>query len=217
MLLQQGGGANPALAIAGGILVFVCLILVVALVIAIFFLLTLHRALARCAPENRAMQPGLVWLNLIPCFNIVWQFVTVIKVADSLKNEFESRGLGRDETYGRTLGLTWLVLNLVGSIISNVGSFLTNPALGGGPPPGQGPDFTGLIVSLVSLPFSLGSLVLFIVYWVRIYGYSRELDETSRRWDDDDRPRRRDDYDDDYDDRGRGDDRDRRRDEDGDG
>jgi hypothetical protein len=33
---------------------------------AIFFLLTLQRALGRCSPESRTMEPGEVWLLLYP-------------------------------------------------------------------------------------------------------------------------------------------------------
>src|SRR5262249_23624412 len=80
----------------GPILGMFCLIvgafLVVALVIAIFYLLTLHRALDKVSPRNRLMEPGMVWLSLIPCFNIIWAFFVATRVPDSLRNEFQERG-----------------------------------------------------------------------------------------------------------------------------
>jgi hypothetical protein len=32
------------------------------------------------------MEPGMVWLNLIPVLSLVWQFITVIRVAESLES-----------------------------------------------------------------------------------------------------------------------------------
>ena len=45
--------------------------LAVGLAVGIFYILSLQKALNRCAPENRAMEPGMVWLLLIPCVFLV--------------------------------------------------------------------------------------------------------------------------------------------------
>ena len=91
--------------------------LLVFLVVFIFFFLTLSKALSRCHWRNRTMEPGQVWLNFIPLFHLVWQFITVNRVADSLRNEFYDRGWHRrDEDYGRGLGIAacalWIVAGL---------------------------------------------------------------------------------------------------------
>ena len=57
------------------------IVFAVLLVPMIFYLLTLQKALNRCSPECRAMNPGMVWLMLIPLFNVVWQFFIVINLA----------------------------------------------------------------------------------------------------------------------------------------
>jgi hypothetical protein len=152
-LLAQAGGNNqnnddfdipPEM--MGVFVAFVCGFLIVLLIVAIFFLLTLSKALSRCHPRNRTMEPGQVWLNLIPLFNIVWQFITVYRVADSLRNEFSDRGWHRrDEDYGRGLGTAYCVLNLVSAI----------PYLGA--------------------LFGLAGLICFIIYWVKIANYSSQL------------------------------------------
>jgi hypothetical protein len=85
-------------------------------VIKIPFLLTLHKALARCQPHNRTMEPGMVWLNMIPLFDLVWQFITVNRIGDSLYNEFRDRGWHRGEDYGRGLGLAACILYTIGSL-----------------------------------------------------------------------------------------------------
>jgi hypothetical protein len=114
-------------------------------ILTVLFFITLHRALNRCRPQNRAMQPWLVWMNLIPFVNLVWQFVTVFQLAASLSNEFGTRGWHRGADYGRTSGIVLCGLN-VGSVI---------------------PDY-GLVCAI-------GGFVLWIVYWVQIAGYGAQL------------------------------------------
>jgi hypothetical protein len=97
---------------------FEFLIVVGALVaLAVAFALTaellavLARALRAVSPSNRRMDPGQVWLNFVPVFNLVWATVTVERVAESLRDEFRDRGLdGPTEDYGRRLGVITLVL-----------------------------------------------------------------------------------------------------------
>ncbi|AMV28148.1 hypothetical protein VT84_27325 [Gemmata sp. SH-PL17] len=77
-----------------------------AVVVEIFFLLTLSKAIGECHPRNRTMEPGMVWLNLIPIFNLAWKLVTVIRVSETLEREYRYRGWHRrDETYGYGVGL----------------------------------------------------------------------------------------------------------------
>jgi hypothetical protein len=180
-LNNQNNGPPPEfwivfLVVLGGILV-------VALVIAIFFFLTLSKALSRCHPRNRTMEPGMVWLNFIPLFNIVWQFITVNRVSESLSNEFYDRGWDRQgEDYGKGVGMTYCIMNLLGWI-----------------------PYCGMLFGIVGL-------VCLIIYWVKIANYSGQLvahrddydDRDDDRYDDRDDsrgPRRRDETDDGYEDR----------------
>jgi hypothetical protein len=166
------------------LLVVIGVILLVSLIVGIFFLLTLHRALARCAPHNRRMEPGMVWLNLVPLLSLVWMFITVSRVAETLRNEFRDRGWHRrDDDYGNGVGMAACGLNIA-SIIPYIGGCL-----------------------------GLAALVCFIIYWVKIAGYSGRLatrhysEYEDHRYDD-----RDDDYED-YDDRPRRRERDRDRDD----
>ena len=104
--------------------------LVLILVVGSAFFAAITRALRRVSPENRRMEPGQVWLNLVPVFNIVWATVTVERVAESLRNEFRERGMdGPSESYGRGRGLTALVLLLI--VVPPVTALVTWPvALG---------------------------------------------------------------------------------------
>src|SRR6266852_353173 len=82
-----------------------------------FYLLTLQKALSRVSPRNRLMEPGMVWLMLIPCFNTIWQFFIVTRVAGSLRNEFRDRKRDDGSDYGKGFGLIYATLNVVGSFV----------------------------------------------------------------------------------------------------
>ena len=126
---------HPVLA-GFGILTAVLIIFAIMIVPTIFYLLTLQKALNRCSPENRAMNPPMVWLMLIPLFNLVWQFIVVLNLAKSLGAEFQKRGIPEDPNPGQTLGLVMCVSSLL-----------------------CGPVY----------------LIVWIVYWVKVAGYSAKL------------------------------------------
>jgi hypothetical protein len=124
------------------LLVLACPFFIIAFV---FFLLTLHKALSRCAPESRTMDTGQVWLMFIPLFNLVWQFIVISRVSSSLGNEFRRRNIPAEAQPAKAVGLA--------SCILFVTSFI--PILG---------LFTGI-----------GAFVCWIIYWVKIAGYSAQL------------------------------------------
>lgn len=132
--------------LATGFIIAFLIVFAISLVPAIFYILTLQKALNKCNPENRDMSPGLIWLYLIPLFNLFWHFMIVFKMASSLEKEFKSRQIETDPMPGKTLGLVMCIL-FACSIIPGIG---------------------GLI--------SLGGLVCWIIYWVKIAGYSKQLD-----------------------------------------
>ena len=113
---QQGDAAG-----AIGVLVCYGVVIVVAIIIHIFFLLTLSRCLAQCSPRNRTMEPGAVWLNLIPLFNLVWMFITIFKLSDSLRNEYRDRGMRSDDPeFGKMMGILYMVFNFLCGFVALV-------------------------------------------------------------------------------------------------
>ncbi len=85
---------------------------VIALVVFILYLITLMNTLNAVSPANRRMTPGLVFLLLIPLFNLVWNFLVVTKIRDSLQAEFSARNLsGQGFAYG--VGLAMCILYIV--------------------------------------------------------------------------------------------------------
>src|SRR5947207_546855 len=92
-----------------------CFLFLIVFIAAIAFLAAADRVLKRVEPDNRRMEPGLVWLNLIPVFNLLWMIVTIERVGESIRNEFQSRGRHkRTESYGKTSGLAAMILTFIG-------------------------------------------------------------------------------------------------------
>ncbi len=112
----------------------------------VFFLLAQQRALSKCSPANRTMTPGLVWLQIVPFFGFIWQFFVVLALANSLENEFAARRIPEERKPGQSIGLA-MCITRVCTVIPFLGIFA-----------------------------AIASFVLWIVYWVKIAGFSRKLD-----------------------------------------
>jgi hypothetical protein len=154
-----------AAAVDTAVLGLVCLLLIVAILIAVFYLLTLQKALSRVSRRNRLMEPGMVWLSLIPLFNIVWNFFIVTRIPDSLRNEFRDRGQDDGSDYGKGIGLTNAIIGVASiplSVMRNVSEAAKQLEL-------------TMVFALIEGVLGLVSLVLFIIFWVRIAGYSKQL------------------------------------------
>jgi hypothetical protein len=136
---------NAAAGIGFALLIGALIGLAIGLIVMVFYILTLQKALNKCAPENRAMQPAMTWLLLIPCFGLVWHFFVVINMAKTLGAEFQKRGISEEPEPGKVLGLVMCGL-FVGGCIPFL-NYLCGPA----------------------------GLVCWIIYWVKISGYSNKL------------------------------------------
>lgn len=137
--LAHGAGAF-------GLLVGMLIGFAIILIPLVFYVLTLQKALNRCAPESRAMEPALLWLLLIPCVGFIWHFFVVLNMAKTLGAEFQKRGLPEEAEPGKKLGLIMCGL------------------------------MCGGIIPIIGLLFSLGGLVCWILYWLKIAGYSKKLE-----------------------------------------
>ena len=124
---------------------FLFIIFAVAILIAVLYLLTLQNVLKEIEPQNRLVEPSNVWLMFIPLFNLIYPFILYPKISESLRNEFDSRGLSKSGDYGRAIGITMPILGLCGWI----------PILGG---------LAGL-----------ANLILFIIFWVKMSEFKNEL------------------------------------------
>jgi hypothetical protein len=128
--------------------IFALLVLAGFLVIAIFYLQTLSNALRKCSMMSRTMQPGMVWLLLVPFFNIIWQFFVVLALAQSLGNESRARNiLSVEPEPGKSIGIAMCICSVCG------------------------------IIPILGILAALANLVLWIIYWSKIAEFSRMLDQ----------------------------------------
>jgi hypothetical protein len=121
LLFAQKGPPPEAAAVMGGMLIvwlaLICvgsIVSILALVVVIMHLITEYKALNLVKPRNRTMEPGMIFLIFIPYFGLVWQFFIVIRLAESLRNEYEDRGWNTEgESFGKGIGLTAAILNVI--------------------------------------------------------------------------------------------------------
>ena len=140
------------------------ILLLVFVVIAVLFLLTQQNTLKAVKPENRLMQPGLVWLQLIPLLGQIWQFFVVIRIAGSIRKEIEFQEgdsiLGSSDLRvverlrklpTAAIGIAYGILTFTGTFVNLFSTMGSNSPL---------IPVTGLII--------LAGMVCWIIYWVRL-------------------------------------------------
>ena len=108
--------------------------------------ITMQNSLTFVHPQFRKLEPGLVWLTMIPVFGFVWQFIVVLAVARSLREEFYCRSvLTREPRPGQGSGLTASVL------------------------------LTCLVYPLFGLPVAIVSIIPLLIHRGRIIEYTNLL------------------------------------------
>ncbi len=121
--------------------VFILLPMGIFLIPYVFFIRAQYTILLAIQPENRLMNPLEVWFQMIPLFGLIWQFVVVARVADSIQREYQSHkevsflGMGDgelqekiDERVTYTTGFSYCVV-LVLSFIPVIGFIIGIPML----------------------------------------------------------------------------------------
>ena len=126
----------------------------------ILFLVTQQNTLRAIQPQNRLMSPGEVWLQMIPLFGMVWQFIVVTRISGSLKREFESwkndsilglpeaeavQMLNRRPTY--EIGIAYCIL------------------------------FCCSLIPLLGSIASMAGVVCWIIYWIKLAEYKRMVEK----------------------------------------
>jgi hypothetical protein len=146
-------------------------ILVAFVVPAVFFLLAQYTTLKTISPANREMSPAEVWFQLIPVFNLYWQFVVVTRIADSLLKEqvfLESQddsilgipdfdaveAIGNRPTY--KIGITWCTLFLLDIIAARL-------------------QWISVDYGIIRGLLGLSAMICWIVYWVELVKNKKKI------------------------------------------
>lgn len=127
-------------------IILIVFVLAIFLLPFVLFLWTQHSTLREVHAVNRRIQPSEVWLQLVPLFGLVWQFIVVSRIADSLRDEFHARSISvNEERPGHFLGMAYCILFLCG------------------------------ILPYIGLLTILAGFVCWIIYWVKISGFKNRL------------------------------------------
>ena len=115
------GGGNqqgPPPEVVGGIILtyVLCIgfLVLVSYTIRIFFCLSMSKCLKEIAPRNRTAEPGSVWLCLIPLVGFIFSILTMFRVPESVKNEYDDRGWRGDGDFGKQ----WAIIYLIGIFVA---------------------------------------------------------------------------------------------------
>ena len=159
----QVAGQSSRAGSVGPLQAILWLSLVGLLIAGIFYLVSLHKALAACSPANRSLPPGLVWLNVIPLFSSVWIFVTIVSVASSLRREHVDRSISSDSGHGLGAGLVFAISGLLANIAAVSAQLL-----------GEG-------LWVLYAVFALIALVFWIVHWSGVVRSRHEIERGTGR------------------------------------
>ena len=132
--------AAEAAATLGVILVAAVVGLVIGIAISVVISLLITSALKVVPQQYREIEPGMVWLLLIPLFNLIWNFFVFPKVSRSFQKYFAAQGKSEHGDCGEKIGF-WYAICGACCIIPCV-NYLAGPA----------------------------ALVLLIIYLVKIHG-----------------------------------------------
>lgn len=125
-------------------------------VVFILYLVNLQKTLQEVSFHNRELEPGLVWLNLIPVFNIVWTFIVNIKISNSLQKELEQRqGPSDYDNYARIIG----IIHPCSLILTTLFIVIKDPF-----------PYAGKIAQLAYM-------VCVAIHWYQTAGYKRQIRE----------------------------------------
>jgi len=87
------------------------LVLLVMMGLLAFALWRIFDAANAATPAHRTMEPGMIWLLLIPIFQVYWNFRSLPAVSESLTATLRDKGLKPDDC-GRAIGRVWALLVL---------------------------------------------------------------------------------------------------------
>lgn len=119
--------------------------IVVSIAIAIVIAVLIAGCYARIPQQYREMEPGMVYLMLIPCFNLVWIFFVTLRLSTSFQKYFTAHGRTDVGDCGYQLGL-WYSICMVAGIVPCV-NYIAGPA----------------------------ALVLLILYLVKVMGLKNQI------------------------------------------
>ena len=130
------------------------ILLLLVFVLPALYLNSLRKTLLLINLKNRTINPNYVWFMFIIFFNLYYHFKLVSSIATSLSNEFSDRNIAVDEKRpGETIGY----INSIFLVLWFINAF------------------TKFDPGAVNFILTLGALITWIIYWVKIRKYKKLL------------------------------------------
>lgn len=139
-------GGEEAIAIIA-ILCFIATVLIAAIIVKIFFCLSLYKAMKKVPEGKRKFPAWFCWMILVPLVNIVFSWIMIpFGIPGSFKNHLSKNKVAKQKAQTLfNVGLAYMIL------------------------------LTMLFIPFVNLLAAIPALVLFIVYWVQIVSFKNEF------------------------------------------
>jgi len=102
-----------AMGLAGLACGVIAVVALIGLAVAVLIILFLGSCLRRVPPPYRKMEPGMVWLLIIPVFNLIWNFFVYKAISESYQGYFQSQGRSDQGDCGKNLGLAYAICNCI--------------------------------------------------------------------------------------------------------
>ena len=123
----------------------ICIGLSVGTAINVVVCLLLYNAQMAVPQEHRKIEPNMIWLLVIPLFNLVWNFFVFLRIPESYQSAFAARGAAHKGVGERNIGLAYCICAACS------------------------------IIPCVNILTGLASLVLVIIFLVQIYNLKTQL------------------------------------------
>lgn len=125
--------------------------LIAGIVVVILWCVTMNRAIDQVSHDIRKMEPGAVWLCMIPLFGFVWGFIVNNAVADGIAKELHIRSIFPNEQKpGYSMGMTGCIL------------------------------FCFCIIPLGGIAIAIIGLIFLVIHMVKIAEYNKVLQQSGR-------------------------------------
>ena len=130
------------------------ILILLVFVLPALYLNSLRKTLLLINLKNRTINPNYVWFMFIIFFNLYYNFKPFSSIATSLSNEFSDRNIAVDEKRpGETIGF----INSIFLVLWFINAF------------------TKFDLGAVNFILTLGALITWIIYWVKIRKYKKLL------------------------------------------
>jgi hypothetical protein len=154
-----------AAGLIAGVLAFVACIFVVVLLIAVGLLFLIYKAAKTVPQDHRQIDPPMVWLMLIPLFNVYWAFVALPAVSRGLRAARTAVGSQDQSDCGLGAANFVCIVNVINFIFS-VAVWLSQV--------GKSGDQSSALTAVQGL-VGLVLMVFYIIYVVKVHTSAKAL------------------------------------------